>query len=140
MAKKKNKVAVDFQKLRDYIKTIDLTKADGDSLVLSEEAEAVIDAFLEVEQFVKESKDKLKERFIEVAQKNPKLKKYEGDRVSVGYRMTRRKTVKGDPDKKFYTLEKKPNAKAIDAYREATGDLPTGIEEATYEYITFKKN
>lgn len=131
---------MDFNKLLDYVKGLDLTKTKGDSLVLTEEAEEVLEQLLEVEQFLDDTKKSLKDRFLKVAQENPKLKKYEGDRVSVGYRMTRRKKVTGDPDKKFYTTEKKPNTSAIEAYREATGELPTGISEKTYEYITFKRN
>lgn len=131
---------MDFQSLLDQLKTIDLTKVKGDTLVLDEDAENVLDELLKAEEFIDEAKKKLRERFLKVAQENPKLKKYEGDKVSVGYRMTRRKKVTGDPDKKFYSLEKKPDTKAIEAYREATGELPVGITEQTYEYITFKQN
>lgn len=131
---------MDYNKLLDHIKSIELTKVQDDSMVLSDDSERVLDALLEAEQFINEAKEKLKERFLEVAKQNPKLKKYEGSLVSVGYRAVRRKVIKGNPDKAFYVVEKKPNTKAIDAYREAKGELPVGIEESMFEYITFKKN
>ncbi len=131
---------MEFQKLLDHVKSIDLTKAVDDTLVLSDEAEDVLYNLCEAEKFIEEAKEKLKTRFMEVAQQNPKLKKYEGDKVSVGYRMTRRKEIIGGPDPKFVVVERKPNTKAIDAYQDAMGKLPDGIDEKTFEYITFKIN
>jgi hypothetical protein len=130
---------MNLSKLLDYVKDIDLTKADGESLELTEEADNTIHQLLEVEAFVAEAKEKLKERFLVIAQKNPKLKSYEGDYVKVGYTMTRRKAINGEPAKQFYIFEKKPNTKAIDAYRESMGKLPAGIEEKAFEYISFKQ-
>jgi hypothetical protein len=129
---------MDFNELLDYTKSIDLTKADGDTLHISDKADQVLDQLLEVERFVADAKDKLKERFLQIAQKNTKLKSYEGDHVVVGYRMARRKKITGTPEQKFVIIEKKPNSKVIDNYREATGKLPDGIGEETFEYINFK--
>lgn len=132
---------MDFNKLLDHVKSIDLTKALAeDEIKITPEAEEVLFTICEAEKAIAEMKEKLKERFLEVAQKNPKLKKYEGDKVSVGYMVRRSKKITGNPDPKFYVLEKKPNTKAIDAYAEAMGELPTGIEESYAEYITFKIN
>lgn len=127
-----------FDELLDKIKSIDLTKAEGETLKLSDEADQAIAQLLEAEKFIEEAKGKLKERYLEVAGKNPKLKSYEGDQVKVGYVMTRRKTITGNPDTKFVVVEKKPDTKSIEVYREATGKLPDGIGENTFEYINFK--
>jgi hypothetical protein len=127
-----------LDKLLDFVKAIDLTKAEGDTIELTDEADRSIHQLLEVEKFIEEAKNNLKERYLEIAQKNPKLKSYEGNSVKVGYTMTRRKVITGTPDKKFYVVEKKPNTATIEAYREATGKLPEGVDEKTFEYIAFK--
>ena len=127
-----------FEKLMDYLQKIDLTKTTGDTLRISDEADKTLAKLLEAEQFISEAKNKLKEKYLEIAQKNKKLKSYEGDFVKVGYIMMRRKKITGDPDRKFYMVEKKPNTKAIEVYRDATGKLPEGIAESTFEYINFK--
>jgi len=127
-----------FDKLMEYIKTIDLTKAEGESIKLSDEADEAIGQLLEAEKFIEDAKGKLKERYLGIAKTNPKLKSYEGDCIRVGYTMTRRKSIVGDPDAKFVVIEKKPDIKAIEVYREATGKLPKGIGENTFEYINFR--
>jgi len=127
-----------FDQLLDHIKTIDLTKADGETLRISDEADKSISQLLRAEKFIEDAKSKLKERFLEIAQKNKKLKSYEGDCVKVGYIITRRKKIIGDPDSKFVIIEKKPDTKSIEIYKEATGKLPEGIGENTFEYINFK--
>lgn len=128
-----------MDKVLDLLKTMDLAKVDGDSLVIDSEAEEQITMLLEAEDIVKRGKEVLKERFLRIAQKNRALKKYEGAKIMVGYRISRRKRVTGDPDKEFVKVELKPNTQTVNAYREATGELPPGIEEETFEYITFKK-
>ena len=130
---------MDFDKLLDYLMSIDLTKAEGDSLILTEKADKTLYRIIEAEDFIKEAKEKLREKYLEVAKKNPHLKSYEGDHVRVGYRVTRRKFIDGDTDKKFYTVEKKPNIEAINAYADITGRLPEGISEKEFEYISFKR-
>lgn len=129
---------MDFIELLNYAKTIDLTKTEGGTIKLSDEADKAIGQLLEAEKFIEEAKGKLKERFLEVAKTNTKLKSYEGDQVRVGYTATRRKTIVGDPDAKFVVVEKKPDTKSIEIYRDATGKLPEGIGENVFEYINFR--
>lgn len=128
-----------MDKLIKIINEIDLTKIEGDSLVLTDEADNEISKLLEAEEMVENIKTKLKERFIEVAKQNPKLKRYEGEKVMVGYKSKRTKVITGDPDTKFIEVKRNPNTSAINAYFEATGELPIGIGEKTFEYITFSK-
>lgn len=122
----------------EKIKSLDLSEVVGDNLRLSDKADEILGELLEAEKFIEEAKDKLKEKFLEIAKKNPKLKSYEGDRVKVGYVMRRQKKINGNPDDKFVIVEKKPNTETIKIYQEATGKLPDGIEEQTFEYINFK--
>ncbi len=129
---------MDFQKLLEYVRSLDLTETDSDTIRLTTAADEAIAGLLEAEATIKEAKDKLKDRYLAIAAKNPKLKSYEGDRVRVGYTMRRSKTISGDPEAKFVVIEKKPNTKAIDTYREATGKLPDGIGESVAEFIQFK--
>lgn len=127
-----------MEQLKQMVESIDLTKTEGDSIVITEEAEDQIVKLLEIEKIITDMKTRLKERFIEIAKQNPKLKRYEGSKVQVGYMAKRTKKITGDPAPEYVVVEKKPNTKAIDAYYNLTGELPTGIEEKVFEYITMK--
>lgn len=128
-----------MEKLINLIEEIDLTKVDGDKIVITPEAEEQIDKLLMAEKLIADMKNRLKERFIKIAKQNPKLKRYEGSKVQVGYMAKRTKKIVGDPAEEYVIVDKKPNTKAIDAYYNLTGELPTGIEEKVFEYITFKQ-
>lgn len=130
----------------------------GEEYYLTPEFEASLKGIYEIEEAVShittERKEKgsldhlrdyVKGKLIEFFQENHKQKKYEGDLVEVGYRVTRRKAVTDDADTQFIKIEKKPNTEAIDAYKKATksdknpdGLLPKGVIETSYEYISFK--
>lgn len=127
-----------MDKLLQTINEIDLTKVDGDKIIITPEAEDQIYKLLQAEKLIEDMKSRLKERFIEIAKQNPKLKRYEGSKVQVGYMAKRSKKITGDPAPEFVIVDKKPNTKAIDAYYNMSGELPTGIEEKVFEYITFK--
>ena len=116
--------ALEIQKIREGMKDISNNKRDG-SLDLLEEG----------------AKERVKEFF----QKHFHQKKYEGDYVSIGYRVVERKDITGIPDERFVTMTPKPNTEAINEYMRATisdknpdGKLPEGISLKTFEYINFK--
>ena len=129
---------MDYKKFMEYLKSIDLTKAEGDSLRLSDEADSALAMLLNAEKFIADAKAELKERFLEAARRSPKLRSYEGDEVRVGYTTTRRKKIVGEPDKKFVVIQTRPDSKAIEIYREATGKLPEGIDEEAFDYINLR--
>lgn len=130
----------------------------GEEYFLTPEFEASLKGIYEIEEALshitnerKEKgtldhlKDYVKGKLIEFFRENSKQKKYEGDLVEVGYRVTRRKVITDDAEPQFIKIEKKPNTEAIEAYRKATksdenpeGLLPKGVIETTYEYISYK--
>ena len=130
----------------------------GEEYFLTPEFEASLKGIYEIEEAVshitnerKEKgtldhlKDYVKGKLIEFFQENNKQKKYEGDLVEVGYRVTRRKGITDDAEPQFIKIEKKPNTEAIEAYRKATksdknpdGLLPKSVIETSYEYISYK--
>lgn len=91
--------------------------------------------------------EKAKTLSMQFFEQRPKFKKYEGEKIVVGYRNVERKEIVNinAVDPQFVKAEYKPNTEAIDAYREATvsekdpqGKLPKGIDVKRYSYITFK--
>lgn len=92
----------------------------------------------ELEEYIK---NQLKEFFKE----NYKQKRYEGDLMEIGYRVTERKSITDDVDERFVKIEKKPNTEVINEYIKATrsdenpdGILPKGVISEKFEYISYK--
>lgn len=65
-------------------------------------------------------------------------KKYSGDKVQVGYFTKSNYVLKPGttPDPKF--LESKVKGDAVKVYMTATGELPEGIEEKSFDVISYK--
>ena len=83
--------------------------------------------------------EKVKEKGREYMDNHTKQKKYEGEKVSLQYRIVRKFILNGEYDPKFAEAgDPKPNSQKIKAYEEATGKLPAGVGEKVGAYLNYK--
>lgn len=128
-----------MEEILKQIRNLQPARMDSNSLILNAESEKFIQEVLVAEQQIKAIKEAMKIRLLDIARLNPKLKRYEGDRVKIGFsKRTTKKIHEEMVSEKFVKLEKKPNTQAIDDYFEEFGKLPEGVEEQSFEYISFK--
>lgn len=88
-----------------------------------------------------------KEKITAYFEARPKFKKYEGEKIEIGFRQVVRKVISNLDivDPRFVVIKKEANTKAIDAYIKSTTDeqnpqglVPKGIEMKKYQYVNFK--
>lgn len=144
-----------LQEAEVLISEIDVVEEVGESYRLTTEMELILlevsniknslDSIIGTSGAFKTLQNTITEKLIGFFRDNHKQKKYEGEKVEVGYRVVNRKSILDGADSRFFLIEKKPNNKAIDEYRKSTitdenpdGLLPFGVQLKTSEYVTFK--
>lgn len=140
------------------IRELKVSEQVGEEYVINPEFEESVYQIHEVKEAVnrittgrKESgsldqiEDYIKEKLKDFFREQYKQKRYEGDMMEIGFRVTERKSITDDVDERFVKIEKKPNTEAINEYIKATksdenpdGLLPRGVVLERFEYINFK--
>ena len=132
-------MATDIDKALEEAKALAGLKIEGDSLIIPEEIELKLAKIKQLEGFVKQAMEVVKERIKELAAESPKLKKYEGKFLNIGY-IRKSSLVVVDSsvaDPKYTKIKYMPQTDKIKLYKKATGKLPDGIGEKVSEYPTF---
>ena len=115
----------------ENLENVDIAKVDGDGLMLTEESEDLVYKILLTEKLVKEMKSKVSDKITDLSKEHPNMSGYSGKLVKIGKPLSK-KTKKISNEKllspKFYEVQKKLNTKAVNAYFDAVGKLPPGIE------------
>ena len=119
-------------------KEIQVYADDGGSLVFKKEAEISLQKLLEVQKYINDKVDEVKDKIAEAGQSiDSDFKGVVGENVKATYRYFGTKydydrDVKGDalPYLKEITYHK-PDIDAIEKYLEEVGELPPGIMEKT---------
>ena len=121
---------IQIEKLNDLV-------SQADKILISAEAEKVLEQLLklqtQVEEAVKMAKDKIEKKALEL---NPDFKSIQGDRVKIFYRAYGAK-YRIDPNNSvylpthFYKVSKRYDviAEEVDKWVEENGGLPLGINE-----------
>lgn len=142
----------------NLITKVEVTRKVGEDYIINPEFEEALAGIYEIDEALANIttgrvakgtldvlKDYVKDQLVKFFQENYKQKKYEGDLVEVGYRVTRRRSVTEDVAPEFIEIKKVPNTKAINEYIKATksdsnpdGLLPKGVVENSFEYISYK--
>lgn len=124
-----------LDKLIADIQPIDI---DGDIIRLEENMEKILEKVLKHKEIVEMIDKRIKNKISEEFKQRQGLKKVEGNKITVGYRQSKRRKISGKPSKEFILIEKKVNTKTVNEYFKITGKLPEGINESIFEYVTYK--
>lgn len=142
----------------NLITQVEVTRKVGEKYIIDPEFEKALAGIYDIEEALANIttgrvakgtldvlKDYVKDQLVKFFQENYKQKRYEGDLVEVGYRVTRRRSITDDAGPEFIEIKKVPNTKAINEYVKATksdkdpdGVLPKGVIENSFEYISYK--